>query len=161
MQRRASGFHPGILSCPHSHCVCRASCTKLTPTICAGGERICSISSELKFSWKTRFETFALFAAPLPPIHVSSRSARVRIMPRKYCRNTVECIMPRKYWRNRLAAGGRGQRRHRQSSVCTAATTHFTYLTWLYIENSRQTAQFDHIAVLLQAAWARGGSPRE
>ena len=121
------------VSCPvHIHIVCvGASCTKLTPTLCAG-ERICSISSELKISWKTRFETFALFAAPLPPIHVSSRSARVRIMPRKYCRNTVECIMPRKYWRNRVAAGGRGQRRHRHSSVCTAATTHFTYLTPLY-----------------------------
>ena len=139
IQRREAGFHPrGILVLSTATLCLNCLCTKLTPTLCAG-EGICSISNVLKFSQKTRFETCALFAAPLPPIHVSSRSARVRIMPRKYCRNTVECIMPRKYWRNRLAAGGRGQRRHRQSSVCTAATTHFTYLTRLYIENSRQT----------------------
>ena len=139
IQRRSEGFHPGILSRPHPHCVCSASCTKLTPTLCAG-ERIRSISSVLKFSWKTRFETFALFAAPLPPIHVSSRSARVRIMPR--CRNTVECIMPRKYWRNRLAAGGRGQRRHRLCLYSCHHALHLILNSSLLKIADRQPAQF-------------------
>ena len=133
IQRREAGFHPrGILVQSTATMCLNSLCTKLTPTLCAG-EGICSISNVLKFSWKTRFETCALFAAPLPPIHVSSRSARVRIMPRKYCRNTVECIMPRKYWRNRLAAGGRGQRSHRLCLYSCHHALHFTtYLTPLY-----------------------------